>query len=213
MWMGAVSGNSTWLSSIDLSSHRPKPKVRVVSSSEITYPNYTFGDWGNDLQWAARPWVGLHLLLGCHLPTSKVWEGSDCAPGLHVSMPLPAALQFPEFLGLFVKGLRASRLCLFFQVLQGPPSWRPSSPLSQGFRVFKPWLVFGNWASDLAFYWGAHYQPPDYYPSLISSDGISCMVALLTCILPLCMWCSINHLCSFLWSSLPQLLLWVFRWL
>lgn len=124
---------------------------------------------------------------------------------LQVSMYQCHFQQFSSSLSSWVHlwkdSLRASWLCLFFQVFQGPPSWRSSPPPSQGSRVFKPWLIFGNWASDLAFYWGIHHQPPHFYPFLISSDGISCMVTLLICILPLSMWCSINHLCSFLWSA------------
>ena len=44
-----------------------------------------------------------------------------------------------------------------------------------------------HWAGYPDFYWGACHQPSDY-PFSVSSDGISCTVSLLTCILPLGPW-------------------------
>ena len=83
------------------------------------------------------------------------------------------------------------------------PGLEPASPaLAGGFSTTAP--PGKPWAGDLDCYRGTCHQPSNH-PSSISSDGINCVVSLLTCILPLGTGSFINRLHNSLWSSLPWL--------
>lgn len=202
MWMGVALENSTWLSPLKAPIPQAKdPLWRLCQVLRISTPviHLEMGETTTD--WICGP---IETTVS-HQTTGKIlliaWLPSvphNRARGPWWLFRSPHISHLPQFSKNLIFPFSWWRVPWVLRSLWGRPQGILAVPIHPGVAwsfFLETWPSSQSRGSEFSnsgasywdFYCGTHHRPPEY-PSSISSNGTSCVVLLLTGILPLGMW-------------------------
>ena len=181
-WMGAVSENCTWFFPLKaLISQAKDPMWRFCQLLKISV-TIVLEVWGND-HWLVYGPVRFSITWWPDTHSNRARGPWWCFRSPRISVSPTKSPNIWHFPPQWTVRWVLRFLCRKTQSTVAVP---PCPGVARSF-LSPGVLKVVHWAGYPDFYWGACHQPSDY-PFSVSSDGISCVVSLLTCILPLGPW-------------------------